>query len=44
MSRRHKASTREVTPDPLYNSPLLAKFINCLMGEGKKSVAENILY
>jgi len=44
MSRRHTASVREITPDPVYNSPLLAKFINCLMGRGKKCTAENILY
>lgn len=44
MPRRHRISPREVIPDPVYNSTLLAKFINCLMKMGKKSTAESILY
>ncbi len=35
---------REVIPDPVYNSELAAKFINCIMERGKKNVAEKILY
>lgn len=42
--RRHRAERREPPPDPRYNSQLVAKFINCLMLEGKKSIAERIVY
>jgi len=35
---------RDVEPDPRYNSKLVAKFINCIMRCGKKSVAQRILY
>lgn len=35
---------RTVLPDPKYNSVLVAKFINCLMRDGKKSIAEKIFY
>ncbi len=44
MSRRHAAEKREVLPDPKYKDILVTKFINCLMYEGKKSVAERIFY
>ncbi|MDR2007353.1 MAG: 30S ribosomal protein S7 [Alphaproteobacteria bacterium] len=44
MSRRHAAEKREVLPDPKYKDTLVSKFINCLMYEGKKSVAEKIFY
>lgn len=44
MSRRHRASTREIDPDPLYNSKVLAKFINKVMERGKKAVARRIVY
>lgn len=44
MSRRHASPSREIIPDPVYNSTLLAKFINNLMVCGKKSTAERILY
>ncbi len=44
MSRRHRAQTREGVPDPLYGSKLLAKFINKLMIDGKKSTARRIVY
>jgi small subunit ribosomal protein S7 len=35
---------REVLPDPVYNSPLVTKFINGIMWDGKRSLAEKILY
>ena len=44
MSRRHAAVKREVTPDAKYNDVVVAKFMNSLMYDGKKSVAEEILY
>jgi len=44
MPRRREVEKREITPDPKYNSQLVAKFINCLLRRGKKSVAESILY
>jgi small subunit ribosomal protein S7 len=44
MPRRRVASRRETLPDPKYGSELLAKFINMVMQDGKKSVAEKILY
>jgi small subunit ribosomal protein S7 len=44
MSRRKKAETREVLPDPKFNSYLVAKFINRLMTKGKKSISEAIFY
>lgn len=44
MSRRQRADTREVVPDPKYQSPEVTKFINALMQDGKKSVAESIFY
>src|SRR5881409_482707 len=44
MPRRRIVAKREILPDPLYNSQLVTKFINSVMGEGKKSVAEGILY
>ena len=44
MSRRHAATKREVTPDAKYNDVVVAKFMNSLMYDGKKSVAETILY
>ncbi|MCD5397784.1 30S ribosomal protein S7 [candidate division NPL-UPA2 bacterium] len=44
MSRRREANKREVAPDPKYNSQLAARFINGLMGGGKKSTAESIFY
>ncbi|MES9847292.1 MAG: 30S ribosomal protein S7, partial [Candidatus Thiodiazotropha sp.] len=42
--RRRVAARRETLPDPKYGSELLAKFINMVMQDGKKSVAEKILY
>jgi small subunit ribosomal protein S7 len=44
MSRRHKAERREVNPDPKFNDLVVSKFMNSIMREGKKSVAENIVY
>src|SRR5687768_5583889 len=44
MARRRVAGRREVLPDPIYNSVLVTKFINGMMWEGKKSVAEEIFY
>ena len=44
MSRRRKATKREIAKDPLYNSKLLAKFINNVMQDGKKSVARKVVY
>jgi small subunit ribosomal protein S7 len=44
MSRRHAAEKREVLPDAKYGDLVLTKFMNSLMGQGKKSVAEGIVY
>ncbi len=44
MPRRREVVKRDVMPDPNYNNKLVAKFINCLMIKGKKSIAESILY
>jgi small subunit ribosomal protein S7 len=44
MSRRHKAERREVNPDPKFGDLVVSKFMNSIMKEGKKSVAENIVY
>jgi small subunit ribosomal protein S7 len=44
MPRRRVAERREVLPDPVYNSPLVTKFINGIMLGGKKSTAEKIFY
>ena len=44
MSRRHAAKKREVLPDPKFNDLIVAKFVNCLMEDGKKGVAEAIVY
>jgi len=44
MPRRRVAGRREVLPDPIYNSVAVTKFINGLMWQGKKSVAEQIFY
>jgi small subunit ribosomal protein S7 len=44
MSRRHSAKKREILPDPKFNNLVLAKFMNCIMESGKKSVAERIVY
>lgn len=44
MSRRHRAEKRQIAPDPKYNSQVLAKFINKVMLQGKKTVARRIVY
>jgi len=42
--RRNRAPKRPVTPDPRYNSPIVAKFMNNIMKHGKKSLASRIVY
>ena len=42
--RRRKAPVREIMADPIYNSKVITKFVNAIMLDGKKSVAEIILY
>src|SRR5580693_9170251 len=44
MSRKGQARVREVTPDPKFHDRTLAKFVNVVMVQGKKSLAEQILY
>lgn len=44
MPRRRVAAKREILPDPKFESILLTKFINMIMVDGKKSVAEKIMY
>ena len=44
MSRRHRADKREINPDPKFGDLVVSKFMNNLMYEGKKSVAETIVY
>lgn len=44
MSRRHRAEKREIIPDPKYGDVVVTKFMNSLMEQGKKSVAEHIVY
>ena len=42
--RRRKAPIRPVLPDPVYGSKVLTKFINAIMLDGKKSIAQHIMY
>jgi small subunit ribosomal protein S7 len=44
MSRRHAAEKRQVLPDPKYKDLVVTKFMNQIMRDGKKSVAERIVY
>jgi len=44
MSRRHRAEKREINPDPKYGDLVVSKFMNAVMLDGKKSVAERIVY
>lgn len=44
MSRRRRAEPREVLPDPVYNSTLVERFVNCMMWDGKKAVSQRIFY
>ena len=44
MPRRGTVPKRDVLPDPLYNSSLVTKFINCMMYGGKRSTSQRIMY
>ncbi|RLB08325.1 MAG: 30S ribosomal protein S7 [Deltaproteobacteria bacterium] len=44
MPRRGVVKKRQIQPDPKYKDVLVAKFINCIMRDGKKSLAERIFY
>ena len=44
MSRRHRAEKRQVVPDARYNSPLVAHLVNVIMQDGKKNLAQRIVY
>ena len=44
MPRRREVPKRRILPDPKYGDRLVAKFVNCIMQRGKKSVAERIVY
>ena len=44
MSRRHRAERRDIIPDAKFGDVVLTKFMNSLMVDGKKSVAEGIIY
>jgi len=44
MSRRRKAERREINPDPKFGDVVVSKFMNSIMEQGKKSVAERIVY
>src|SRR5690606_30743892 len=44
MSRRHSAEKRVVNPDPKFGDVVISKFMNAVMEQGKKSVAERIVY
>src|ERR1700694_5087045 len=44
MPRRARVQKRVILPDPIYGSVGLAKFVNCIMLAGKKSIAEKIVY
>jgi small subunit ribosomal protein S7 len=44
MPRRRDVPKRKITPDPKFKDKLVAKFTNCIMHDGKKAVAEGILY
>ena len=44
MSRRHRAEKRDVLPDPKFGDLIVTKFMNAVMYDGKKSVAETIVY
>ena len=44
MSRRHAAEKREVLPDAKFGDLVVTKFMNCMMLDGRKSVAEKIVY
>jgi small subunit ribosomal protein S7 len=44
MSRRHAAEKRDIIPDPKFGNIVVSKFVNAIMHDGKKSVAEGIVY
>ena len=44
MSRRHRADKREINPDPKFGDLVVTKFMNAVMYDGKKSIAETIVY
>ena len=44
MSRRHVSEKRQIIPDPVFNDEHIAKFINIVMLDGKKSIAQKIVY
>jgi len=44
MAKKFTASTQQLKADPRYDSKLVSKFINCLMWDGKKSVAQRVVY
>ena len=44
MSRRHRAERRETLPDPKFGNIKITRFMNSIMRQGKKSVAESIVY
>jgi small subunit ribosomal protein S7 len=44
MPRRRQIEPRRLAPDPVYNSSLAEKFINCMMWDGKKMVAQHVFY
>ena len=44
MPRRRRAEVREVAPDPIFGSMLVEKFVNSLMWEGRKAVAQRVFY
>ncbi|MEE9446473.1 MAG: 30S ribosomal protein S7 [Arenicellales bacterium] len=44
MPRRREVPKRQILPDPKYKNQTIAKFINTIMSDGKKSVAERIMY
>ena len=44
MSRRRRAEKRMIDPDPIYRSEVLAKFVNKVMLDGKRSTAQRIIY
>ena len=44
MPRKYESTEKFLRPDPLYNSRLVSRFINCIMYDGKKSVAQSVVY
>lgn len=44
MAKKFTASSQQLKPDAVYNSKLVAKFVNCLMLDGKKSIAYKVFY